>query len=118
MFNIFYHLNKHQRKVWSFINKFDSFDIEFIPHIETFDTIMLIDEASNLNLNDGSIYIKFDVDNGRPLIPSIDWRNSNNDRHTSNGSIINEEQHEALLQALVSNQNFEIQDLLENDFGL
>ena len=66
---------------------------------------MLVDEASNLNLNDGSIDIKFDVGNGRPLIQSTDWRNSNNDRHTSKGSIINDEQHEALLQALVSNQN-------------
>ena len=58
--------------------EFDSFDIKFIPHTETSHTIMLIDEASNLNLIDGSIYIKFDVDNGRPLIPSTDWRNSNN----------------------------------------
>ena len=79
---------------------------------------MLIDEASNLNLNDGSIYIKFDVDNGRPLIPSTNWRNSNNDRHTSKGSIINEDQHEVLLQALVSNQNSKMQDLLGNDFSL
>ena len=79
---------------------------------------MLIDEDPNLNLNDGSIYIKFDVDNGKTLIPSTDWRNSNNDRHTSKGSIINEEQHEAPLQALVSNQNSEIQDLLENHFDL
>ena len=53
---------------------------------------MLINEASNLNLNDGSIYIKFDVENDKPLIPSTNLRNSNYDRHTSKGSIINEEQ--------------------------
>ena len=97
MFSTFDHFTNYQQEVWSLINKFDSFDIKFIPHIENFDTIMLIDEASNLNLNDGSIYIKFDVDNGRPLIPSTDWRNSNNDQHTSKGLIINEEQHEILL---------------------
>ena len=83
-----------------FHNKFDSFDIKFTPHTETYDTIMLIDEASNLNLNDGSIDIKFDVDTCRPLIPSTDWRNSNDDRHTSKGSIINEKHHEALLDTI------------------
>ena len=57
---------------------------------------MLVDEASNLNLNDGSIDINFDVDTCKPLIPSADWRNLNDDRHISKGSIINEEQHEAL----------------------
>ena len=61
------------------MNKFDSFGIKSIPYTENYDTIMLIDEASNLNLNDGSIDIKFDVNTCRPLIPSIDWRNSNDD---------------------------------------
>ena len=50
----------------------DSFDIKFIPHTKTSDTIMLIDEASNLNLNDGSIDMKFDVETCKPLIPSTD----------------------------------------------
>ena len=71
------------------INKFDSFDIKFIPHTENSDTIMLID--------DSSIDMKFDVETCRPLIPSTDWRNLNDDRHTSKGSITNEEQHESLL---------------------
>ena len=102
MFNTFYHLNNHQREVWSLINKFDSFNIKSIPYTKNSDTIMLIDEASSLNLDDGSIAIKFDVENCRPLIPSIDWRNSNDDQHMSNGSIINEEQYEVFLQALVS----------------
>jgi hypothetical protein len=100
------------------INKFDSFNIKSIPYIENFYTSMLIDGASNLNLDDGSIDMKFDVETCRPMIPSSDWRNSNDDRHTSKGSIINEEQHEVFLQALVSYQNSEIQDLLENHFGL
>ena len=79
---------------------------------------MLIDEASNLNLNDGSIDIKFDVDTCRPLIPYINWRNLKDDWYTSKGSIIDEKQHEVLLQDLVLDQNSEIQNLLENHNGL
>ena len=88
------------------INKFDSFDIKFIPRIENYDTSMLIDETSNLNLYDGSIDMKFYVETCRPLIPTTNWRISNDDRHviehlqsgeTSKGSIINEEQHEDFL---------------------
>ena len=79
MINTSYHLTNYQQEVWSLINKFDSFDIKFIPHTDNYDTSMLVDEAFNLNLNDGSIDIKFDVDTCRPLIPSTDWRNSNDD---------------------------------------
>jgi hypothetical protein len=77
---------------------------------------MLINEASILNLDDGSINMNFN--DYRPLIPTTDWINLNNDQHTSKGSIINKEQHEALFQAPVSDQNFEIEYLLENHFGL
>jgi hypothetical protein len=63
MFSTSYHITKDRREVWSFINKFDSFDIKLIPHTETSDTIMLIDEASKLNLDDGSINMNFDVEN-------------------------------------------------------
>ena len=66
MFNVFYHLNNYQREVWSLINKFDSFDIKSIPYTNNFDTNMLINEASNLNLDDGSIDMKFDVDTYTP----------------------------------------------------
>ena len=100
------------------INKFDSFDIKFIPPTKNSDTSMLIDEASNLNLDDGSIDMKFDVETCRPSILSTDWRNLNNDRHTSKGSVINEKQHEAFLQESVTDQKTEIQNLLENHFGL
>ena len=82
MFNTFHHLNKHQQEVWNLISKFDSFDIKFIPSTEKYDTIMLIDEASNLNFD---YDMKFHVDTCRPLIPSTDWRNSKNDQYTSNG---------------------------------
>ena len=97
MFSTFDDLTNYQQEVWSLINKFDSFDIKFIPHTDNSNISMLVDEASNLNLNDGSIDIKFDVDTCRTLIPSIDWRNSNDDQHTSKGSIINEKQHESHL---------------------
>ena len=79
---------------------------------------MLIVEASNLNLDDGSIDIKFDVETCKPMMPSTDWRNSNDDQRISKGSIINEEQHESFLQAPVLDQNHEIQYLLENHFVL
>jgi hypothetical protein len=62
--------------------------------------------------------MKFDVETCRPLIPSTDWRNSKDDRYTSKESIINKKQHEDFLQALVSNQNSEMQYLLENHFDL
>ena len=79
------------------INKFDSFDIKSIPYTENYDTSMLINEASKLNLDNGSINMKFGIETCRPLIPNTDWRNLNDDQHNSNGSIINEEQHESLL---------------------
>ena len=76
------------------INKFDSFDIKSIQFVQNFDTSMLIDEASNLNIDDGSIHMKFDVETYRNLVPSINWRNLNDDQHIFRGPIINEEQHE------------------------
>ena len=79
MFSTFYHLNNYQHEVWSLINKFDSFDIKSIPYTKNLDTSMLINEASKLNLDDGSINMKFDVETCRPLIPHTDWRNLNND---------------------------------------
>jgi hypothetical protein len=79
---------------------------------------MLIDEASNFNFYDSSIDMKFDVDTYRPFLPCTDWRNSNDDRYTSKGSIINEKQHEVLQQDIASDQNYEIQNILENHFGL
>ena len=79
---------------------------------------MLINEALKLNLNYGSIHMNFDVETCKPLIPSTNWRYLHNDWHTSKGSIINKEQHESLLQALVSDQNSENQNILDNHFGL
>ena len=61
MFSTFDHLNNYQREVWSLINKFDSFDVKSIPYTNNFDINMLIDEASKLNLDDGSINMNFDV---------------------------------------------------------
>ena len=97
MFNTFHHLNKHQQEVWNLTSKFYSFDIKSIPYTENSDTIMLIDEASNLNLDYESIDLKFSIKTCRPSIPSADWINSNDDRYTSNGSMIKEKQHEAFL---------------------
>ena len=90
MFNTFHHLNKHQQEVWNLISKFDSFDIKSIPYTENSNTIMVIDEASNLNPDYESIDLKFSFEICRPSIPSADWINLNNDRYTSNGSMIKE----------------------------
>ena len=106
MFCTSYHLRNYQQEVWSLINKFESFNIKSIPHTKNYDTDMLINEASNLNIYDGSLEKKFSIDICRTLIPSTHWRISNDDQHikedlqsrfTSKGSIINEEQHESLL---------------------
>ena len=59
MFSAFDHFTNYQQEVWSSINKFDSFDIKFIYHTKNSNTIMLVDEASNLKVNDGSIDINF-----------------------------------------------------------
>ena len=91
MFSTFYHLIFYQKEVWSLINKFDSFDIKFIRHTKNYDTSMLIDEASNLNLDYGSTDMKFDIETCRPFFPNTNWRNSIDDQHISKGSIINEE---------------------------
>ena len=108
---MFYHLNNYQREVWGLINKFDSFDMKSIPYTDNSDTNMLIDEASKLYLYGSSIDMNFFVETCRPLIPSTNWRNLNDDQYTSKGSIINEEQHEVLLEDVVSDQNYEIEDL-------
>ena len=118
MCNTFNYLTNYQREVWSLINKFDSFDIKSIPYTNNSDTSMLVDEASNLNLYGVSNDMKFDVETCRPLIPSTDWRNSNDDQHTSKASIFSEEQHEVFLQNLVLDQNHKLQDILENHFVL
>jgi ribonuclease HI len=61
-----YDLKNYQREVWSMINKFESFNIKSIPHTKNFDTNMLINEASNLNLYDVSIDTKFSTEICRP----------------------------------------------------
>ena len=58
---------------------------------------MLIDEGSNLNLYDGSIDMKFSIETCKSLIPTTNWRNSNDEQHNSKGSIINKEKHESFL---------------------
>ena len=74
---------------------------------------------SNLNLYDGSIDKKFSIEISKSSITSTNWRISNENQHTtehlqskdtSKGSIINEEQHEAFLQALVSYENPKFKD--------
>ena len=81
MFSTLDHLNNYHQEVWSLINKFEAFNIKSIPHKMNYDTNMLINVASNLNLYDGSIDKKFSVEICRLLIPSTNWRISNDDQH-------------------------------------
>ena len=105
------------------INKFESFNIKSSPCTNILDTDVLINETSNLNIYDGYLGNKFSIEICRPLIPSTNWTISNDDRHimehlqsqyTSKGSIFNEEQHESLLQDLVSYQKLELRYPLSN----
>ena len=79
MFNTFYHMKNYQREVWCMINKFDSFDIKSILYTKNSDTIMLNDQAFDLNLDDDSTDMKFDLETCRPLIPCTNWRHLNDD---------------------------------------
>ena len=130
MFYNSYHLKNYQQEVWSLINKFESFNIKCIPRTKNYDTDMLINMVSSLNIYDK----KFSIEICRPLIPSTNWRISNDDKliiehlqseYISKGSIINGEQHEALLQAPISDEKPKFRDSLsnhiirlENHFGL
>ena len=64
------------------IDKFEAFNIKSIPRTKNYDTNMLINEASNLNLYDGPVDIKFSIEICGPSIPGTNWRNSNDDQHT------------------------------------
>jgi hypothetical protein len=76
-----YHLRNHHQEVWSLINKFEAFNIKSIPRTKNYDTDMLINVASNLNIYDGLIDKIFYVEICRLSIPSTSWRISNDDQH-------------------------------------
>ena len=93
------------------MNKFEAFNIRFILRSLNFEEDMLANAASNLCLSDDFSHNKFYVELiYRSLIPDniMNWRVLEDDDEITNflhsedtfkGSIIDYEQHEALLQA-------------------
>ena len=47
-----HHLKNYQREVWNLMNKFESFNIKYIPHSKNFKDDMLANVTSNLSPND------------------------------------------------------------------
>ena len=113
------HLKNYQREVWDLISKFEAFNIKSIRCILNSKADMLANVASNLCPSDDFSHDKFYVE----LIyrPSIvdnitNWRVFEDNEQiiiflhfedTFKGSVIDNEQHEALLQALVSEEKLE-----------
>ena len=94
------------------MNKFEDFNIKSIPHTSNHESDMLANAASNLFPSDDFCHDKFSVELiYRPSIPDniTNWRVFEDDEQIINflhsedtfkGSVIDDEQHEALLQAL------------------
>ena len=103
------HLKNYQREVWDRMNKFEAFNIKSIPCTLNFEADMLANAASNLCPSDDFSHDKFSVELiYRPLILDniTNWRVFEDDEQIINflhsedtfkGSVIDDEQHEALL---------------------
>ena len=99
------------------MNKFEAFNIKSIPHTLNHEAEMLANAASNLCPSDDFSHDKFYVELiYRSSIPDniTNWRVFKDDeqiiiflhsKDTFKGSIIYDEQHEALLQASASEEN-------------
>jgi hypothetical protein len=104
------YLKNYQREVWDLISKFEAFNIKSIPRTMNFETDMLANVASNLCPSDGFSHDRFSVELiYRSSIPNniTNWRVFKYDEQTINflhfedtfkGSVIGDEQHEALFQ--------------------
>ena len=103
-----YHLKHYQQGVWNLMNKFEAFNIKFIPHIEKYDTNMLENVASNNDPTHDIFSIELIC---KPSIPNKNQGIFRDEQKimdfiqselTSEGSVINDKQHGSLLQDLVS----------------
>ena len=113
------HLKKYQREVWELINKFEAFNIKSIPHSMNYEEEMFANATSNLCPHDYFSHDKFFVELIYRLSISDNITNSRvfeDDEHIINlfhsedtfkGSVIDDEKHEALLQASSSEKNSE-----------
>ena len=105
------HLKNYQREVWDLINKFEAFNIKSIPHTLNHEADMLANVASNLFPSDDFSHDTFSIELiYRLSIPDniTNWRVFEDDeqiinflhsKDTFKGSVIDDEQHESLLQA-------------------
>ena len=106
------HLKNYQREVWELINKFEAFNIKSIPRAMNSKANMLANAISNLCPSVDFSHDKFFVELiYSPSIPNniTNWRVFKDDEKiikflhledTFKGSVIDDEQHESLLQAL------------------
>ena len=106
-----HHRNNYQQEVWDLMNKFEAFNIISIPRSMNFEVDMLANSTSNLSPSDDFSSDKFSVELVyRPSISNNikNWRIFDDNEHiikflhskyTFKGLIIDDEHHEALLQA-------------------
>ena len=109
-----HHLNNYQWEVWDLMNKFKAFNIISIPRSMNFEADMMANVASNPSPSDEFTSDNFFVELiYRLSIPKniTNWRIFDDDEHIINflhskdtfkGLIIDDEQHESLLQASTS----------------
>ena len=112
-----HHLNNYQWEVSDLIHKFESFNIRSIPRLMNFESDMLASAASNLSPSDDFSHDKFSIEliYRRLILNNItNWRifddrepiiNFLHSEDTFKGSIIDDEQHKALLQLLALENN-------------
>ena len=103
------HLKNYQLEVWYLMNKFESFNIKYIPRTLNFEADMLANAASNLFPSDDFSHDKFSIELiYRSSIPDniTIWRvfkddeqiiNFLNFEDTLKGSVIDDEHHEDFL---------------------
>ena len=118
------HLKNYQQEVCDLMNKFEVFNIKSIPHTLNHEADMLANATSNLCPSDDFSHDKFSVELiYRPLIPDNikNWRVFEDDEQIINflhsedtfkGLVIDDEQHEALLQASVSEEKPEHSNII------
>ena len=114
-----HHLKNNQQEVWDLINKFEGFNIRFVPHSMNSKADMVANAASNISpSNDFTSDKKIVKLIYRSSIPNniTNWRIFDDEEHIINflhsedtlmELIIDDEQHEALLQASASKDKLE-----------
>jgi hypothetical protein len=114
----------YQREVWDLMNKFEYFNIRSISRSLSYEVDMLDNVASNVCPSNDFSHDKFSVKLiYRPSIPDniMNWRIFEDDEKLINflhledtfkGSIIDDEQHEALLQASSSEDKLEYSNVM------